>query len=119
MIIYMPDIDAHGRARISAIVKKVIAWNRTSAVKVGAMPGRPSHVTVKRIVAGAEVSEVMLMALGDKLKLPRDFLLYVGKGDIEKIEASARPGNDDDMDIIRVTVEMIRESRDDRHEQQN
>lgn len=117
MIIYM--IDTRGRARIAEFVKWAIAWNRTSAVKVGAMPGRPSRETIQRIVAGDQVSDVMLMALGDKLKLPRDFLLYVGTGDIRKIEASARPGNQDDQDLIRWTVEMIRESRDDRREQRN
>lgn len=117
MIIYM--IDKRGRARISETVKRVIAWNRTSAVKVGAMPGSPSRETIQRVVAGEQVSEVMLMALGDKLQLPRDFLIYVGTGDIRKIEASARPGRDDDLDLIRVVVEMIRESHGDRHEQQN
>lgn len=117
MICYM--IDTRGRARISEFVKRAIAWNRTSAVKVGAMPGRPSRETIQRIVAGDKVSDVMLMALGDKLKLPRDFLLYVGTGDIKKIEASARPDRDDDQDLIRWTVEMVRESRDDRRRQQS
>lgn len=108
MILYM--IDTRGRARISEIVKRVIGWNRTSAVKVGAMPGSPSRETIQRIVAGEQVSDVMLMALGDKLQLPRDFLIYVGTGDIRRIEASARPGREDDLDLIRVVVEMLRES---------
>jgi hypothetical protein len=117
MIIYM--IDTRGRARISAFVKRAIAWNRTSAVKVGAMPGRPSRETIQRIVAGEQVSDVMLMALGDKLGLPRDFLIYIGTGDIRKIEASARPGHDGDPDLIRWTLEMMRESGPDLREQWN
>lgn len=120
MIIYMDEsIDRRGRARIAETVKRVIGWNRTSAVKVGAMPGSPSRETIQRIVAGEQVSDVMLMALGDKLRLPRDFLIYVGTGDVRKIRASARPGRDDDLDLIRVVVEMIEEPPSDRFEQRN
>jgi hypothetical protein len=95
-------IDNSGRARIGEFVRKAIAWKQTSAVKVGAMPGRPSRETIQRIVAGEEVSEVSLLALGTKLGLPADYLIYVGTGDIRRIRRSGA-----DPDLIRVTVDLI------------
>jgi hypothetical protein len=100
MIHYM--IDNSGRARIGEFVRKAIAWKQTSAVKVAAMTGRPSRQTIQRIVAGEEVSEMSLMALGTKLGLPADYLLYVGTGDIPRIRRSGA-----DPDLIRVTLELI------------
>jgi hypothetical protein len=100
MIHYM--IDNSGRTRIGEFVRKAIARQGTSAVKVGAMPGRPSRETIQRIVAGDEVSEVSLMALGTKLGLPADYLIYVGTGDTRRIRRSGA-----DPDLIRVTIELI------------
>lgn len=108
MIVYM--IDTQGRMRIGRVVGAEMARRGITGGRLAAS-GRPGIATINRVKAGdPKVSDVMLRALGDRLDLPRDFLLYVGTGDIAKIEASARPGKDDDQDLIRWTVEMIRDS---------
>lgn len=115
MILFM--IDTTGRARIGTLVNAEMAKRGMTGARLAA-GGSPGIATINRIKAGdPKVSDFMLRALGDRLGLPRDFLIYVGTGDIRKIEASARPGHDDDPDLIRWTVEMIRESRSDRREQ--
>lgn len=101
MIIYM--IDNQGRARIGRFVRDQIARQGLGQEEVGAMPGRPSWPTIKRIVAGdPSVSELMLLALGAKLGLPADYLIYIGTGDIHRIKKSgASP------DLIRVTIDLV------------
>lgn len=104
MILHM--IDTRGRARIAELVRAAIAWRRTSAAKVGAMPGRPGIATIDRVKAGDEVSDTMLRALGDKLGLPPDYLLYVGAGDIERIRRSGA-----DPAEVQWTVDLIEADR--------
>lgn len=102
MIVFMNEqIDAHGRARISALVKAVLGWEGLSVPKIAAT-GRPSKATINRIKAGEEVSETMLRAMGDKLRLPKDFLLYVGTGDTVRIRNSSA-----DPDLVRWTLDLI------------
>jgi len=107
MIIYM--IDSAGRARIGRFVRDEIARRGTTPEEVGAKPGRPSLVTIKRIKAGdPSVSELMFLALGTKLELPADYLMYIGTGDLRRIKRSgAAP------DLIRVTLELFRDDNDD------
>ncbi|SRR6266498_2312070 len=105
MIVYM--IDSQGRARIAALVTTVIGRRGTSVAKVGAMPGAPSRETIFRVLRKEDVREPMLQALGAKLGLPMDFILYVGAGDVEKIRAAAM----DDPDLVRWTVDLIKADR--------
>lgn len=112
MIIHM--IDSAGRERIGRFVRDEIARQGTTPEEVGAKPGRPSLVTIKRIKAGdSSVSELMFLALGTKLGLPADYLMYIGTADIKRIRRSgAAP------DLIRVTLELFHDDNPDllRHE---
>lgn len=103
MIIYM--IDARGRARIAKLVKHEIARQGRTAAEVGAL-GMPSLPTIKRVKAGEEVSDEMLDALGGRLGLPRDFILYVGTGDVRKVRNSGA-----EPDLIRWSLELIQADR--------
>lgn len=107
MILYM--IDTQGRSRIGRLVSAEISRRGMTGLRL-ASSGRPGIATINRIKAGdPRVSLQMLRALGDKLGLPRDFLIYVGTGDVARIRASARPGNPDDADLIRWTEDLIDE----------
>jgi ABC-type Fe3+-hydroxamate transport system substrate-binding protein len=101
MILHM--IDNQGRTRIGRFVRDEIARQGSDQREVGARPGRPGFPTIKRIVAGdPNVSELMLLALGGKLGLPANYLIYVGTGDIRRIKKSgASP------DLIQVTIDLI------------
>jgi len=101
MIIHM--IDRHGRARIARFVADEIARQGTSARSLGAAPGRPSLPTIKRVRAeDPDVSDTMLRALGGKLRLPADWLIYIGTGDERRIRESGA-----DPDLIRVTLDLF------------
>ena len=101
MILYM--IDRRGRARIARFVTDEIARQGLTTRSLGAAPGRPSLPTIKRIkAADVDVTETMLRAMGGKLKLPADWLIYIGLGDVRKIRNSgAAP------DLIRVTLDLF------------
>lgn len=104
MILYM--IDRSGRARIARFVTDEIARQGLTARSLGAAPGRPSLPTIKRIkAADPEVSETMLRAMGGKLTLPADWLIYIGTGDERRIrDSGASP------DLVRVTLELFEDS---------
>jgi len=96
-------IDSQGRARIAQFVRDHIERLGTSAEAVGAAPGRPRIATIKRIkAADPDVSDSMLRALGGKLRLPFDWLIYIGAGDVRRIQESGA-----DPDLIRVTLDLI------------
>lgn len=101
-------IDTQGRIRIGMLVRAAMGWQGLSGSRIEA-GGRVSRATVDRVKRGdPKVSDTMLRALGDTLGLPRDYLLYVGNGDIRKIQESGA-----DPDLIRVTIDMIRSGPDD------
>jgi hypothetical protein len=102
MLIFM--IDDQGRIRIGTLVRAAMGWQGLSASRIEA-GGRISRATVDRVKRGDRLSDTMLRALGDTLGLPRDYLLYVGTGDIQKIEASGA-----DPDLIRWTTDLIEAS---------
>jgi len=104
MILFM--IDSRGRTRIGETVKAVMAWEGYTGVGIDST-GRVSRATINRAKRGDQISNTMLRALGDALGLPRDYLLYVGAGDVRKIEASGA-----DPDLIRWTVDLILSSED-------
>lgn len=100
-------IDTAGRKRIADLVRAQMGWLGLSGPKIEA-GGRVSRATVDRVKRGDErISDTTLRGLGDALSLPRDFLLYMGAGDIERIEAAAG-----DPDLIRWTVERIKADAD-------
>lgn len=101
MILYM--IDRLGRARIARFVTDEIARQGLSTRTLGTAPGRPRLPTIKRIKAeDPDVSETMLRAMGGKLKLPADWLVYIGTGDVRRIRNSGA-----DSDLIRVTLDLF------------
>ena len=99
MLIFM--IDDQGRIRIGTLVRAAMGWQGLSGSRIEA-GGRVSRATVDRVKRGDRISDTMLRALGDTLGLPRDYLLYVGTGDVAKIEASGA-----DPDLIRWTTDLI------------
>lgn len=101
MILYM--IDRQGRAHIARFVTDEIARQGLSTRSIAAAPGRPSLPTIKRIkAADTDVSETMLRAMGGKLGLPADWLIYIGTGDQRRIRNSGA-----DPDLIRVTLDLF------------
>lgn len=99
MLLFM--IDARGRVLIGETVKAVMAWEGYTGVGIDST-GRVSRATINRAKRGDPISENMLRALGDALGLPRDYLLYVGAGNVRRIEASGA-----DPDLIRWTTDLI------------
>jgi hypothetical protein len=104
MLLFM--IDSRGRTRIGETVKAVMAWEGYTGVGIDST-GRVSRATINRAKRGDQISNVMLRALGDALGLPRDYLLYVGTGNVRRIETSGA-----DPDLIRWTVDLILSSDD-------
>jgi hypothetical protein len=102
MLLFM--IDARGRTLIGETVKAVMAWEGYTGVGIDST-GRVSRATINRAKRGDVISDTMLRALGDALGLPRDYLLYVGAGDVRKIQASGA-----DPDLIRWTTDLIQTS---------
>lgn len=94
-------IDDQGRIRIGMLVRAAMGWQGLSASRIEA-GGRVSRATVDRVKRGDKLSDTMLRALGDTLGLPRDYLLYVGTGDVAKVQASGA-----DPDLIRWTTDLI------------
>jgi hypothetical protein len=83
---------------VGELVRAALAWSRVSPSSAGV-----SRATLDRVKRGDQVSETMLRALGDALGLPRDFLLYVGAGDVANVVRSAS----DDRDLCRWTLTML------------
>lgn len=104
MIFFM--IDTAGRQRIATLVRAAMGWTGLSGPAIEAR-GRVSRATIDRVKRGDErVSDTMLRALGDQLDMPRDFLLYVGAGDVRQIEASGG-----DPDLVRWTLDLLKEDQ--------
>lgn len=96
------DMDEQGRARVAELVKAAMGWRGISGSKIDST-GRVSRATVDRIKRRENVSHAMLRALGDILGLPRDYLLYVGNGDVEAVISSGAT----DPDLLRWTLELM------------
>lgn len=94
-------IDPRGRVWIGETVKAVMAWDGYTGVGIDST-GRVSRATINRAKRGDQISDTMLRALGDALGLPRDYLLYVGSGNVRKIESSGA-----DPDLIRWTTDLV------------
>lgn len=99
-------IDAEGRQRIAAFVHAALGWDYMQSSK-NLTTGRLSRASVDRVKRGEVVSDTLLRALGKKLDLPRDFLLYIGYGDTGRIERLAEDADDDLRDLVRWTLEHL------------
>lgn len=99
MLLFM--IDSRGRARIGETIKAVMAWEGYTGVGIDST-GRVSRASINRAKRGDHVSDTMLRAIGDALDLPRDFLLYVGAGDVRGIQNSGA-----EPDVIRWAIHLI------------
>lgn len=98
-----PVIDEAGRGRIAELVRASMGWQGLSGPAIEAT-GRVSRATVDRIKrADPNVSDTMLRALGDVLGLPRDFLIYVGAGNLGAIRDAASA----DPDLVRWTLATL------------
>lgn len=105
----MTEIDETGRARIAEFVHAAMGWAGVNAARNFARTGRVSKATIDRVKRGETVSDTLLRALGDVLDLPRDFLLYIGYGDADRIEHLGVENADDAnlRDLIRWTLEHL------------
>lgn len=100
--------ETQGRQHVAELVRAMMAWSGLSGPAIDAT-GRVSRASVDRIKRGdVTVSDTMLRALGDVLGLPRDYLLYVLRGDTAAIERSTA-----DADLVRWTVDLMRDPVDD------
>lgn len=94
--------DEAGRKRIAETVRAAMAWKGMTAAHIEASR-RISRASIDRVKrSDPKVSDTVLRGLGDALGLPRDFLLYVGAGDIKRIEATSG-----DADLVRWAVDLI------------
>lgn len=102
------EMTEAGRHRIAEFVHAALGWAGQNASKRFAGTGRVSKGTIDRVKRGESVSDTMLRALGDVLGLPRDFLLYIGYGEVDRIERLAESEDDADRkDLIRWTLEHL------------
>lgn len=104
------EIDTEGRLRIATFVHAAMGWAGQNTSKKLAGTGRITRSAIDRVKRGEHVSDTLLRALGDVLDLPRDFLLYIGHGDVERIERIGEHADDDDddlRDLIRWTLEHL------------
>lgn len=96
------EISDLGREMLAELVTAAMGWNGMSGPSIS-RTGRIGLSTVNRVKRLEPVSETMLRALGDVLDLPRDYLLYVGRVDVESIVRSAQW----DRDLLRWTMDML------------
>ncbi len=96
------EIDDDGRQRMSELVRAAMGWAGTTGPKLVGT-GRVSKATIERVKKCDDVSDTMLRALGDVLGMPRDYLLYVGQGDVGRIKGTAG----EDPDLVRWTLDHL------------
>lgn len=98
-----------GRRRIAEFVHAALGWAGQNAQKNLVGTGRVSKTTVDRVKRAEDVSDTLLRALGDVMGLPRDFLLYIGYGQVQRLERLlADAGEDANLrDLIRWTLDHL------------
>jgi hypothetical protein len=100
-------IDEAGRRRIAEFVHAAMGWAGMNASKKFTGTGRISKATIDRVKRGDDVSPTLLRGLGDVLELPRDYLLYIGYGDVGRIERLADTEDPNRQDLIRWTLDHL------------
>jgi hypothetical protein len=103
------EMPEAGRRRIAQFVHAALGWAGQNAQKRLVGTGRVSKATVDRVKRGDEVSDTMLRALGDVMSLPRDYLLYIGYGEVDRLERLLVEAKDDAnlRDLIRWTLDHL------------
>lgn len=91
-----------GRRNVAALVVAAMGWAGKSGPDIS-RTGRVGLSTVNRVKRLEAVSDTMLRALGDVLDLPRDYLLYVGRHDVENVIRAGRH----DPDLLRWTIDLM------------
>lgn len=97
-------IDEAGRRRIAKFVDAALGWAGMESAKRLAGTGRVSKATIDRVKRGEDVSDTMLRGLGVVLELPRDYLLYIGYGDVDRIKELADTDDLNRQDLIHWTL---------------
>lgn len=101
-------MDEAGRRRIAEFVHAALGWAGKDSNKKLLGTGRVSKATIDRVKRAEDVSDAMLRGLGDVLDLPRDFLLYIGYGEVERIERLMTDDADANLrDLIRWTLDHL------------
>jgi hypothetical protein len=77
-------------------------WRGLTGVTIDA-GGQISRATLDRIKRHDTVSDGILRALGDILDLPRDYLIHVGRGDVERIVRAGAA----DPELLRWTMTLM------------
>lgn len=105
----MTEMTEAGRRRIAEFVHAALGWAGQNASKNLLETGRVSKATLDRVKRSEEVSDTMLRGLGDVLGLPRDFLLYIGYGEVDRIDRLMieAEGNANLKDLIRWTLDHL------------
>lgn len=106
-------IDSEGRLRIAAFIYALLGWDGPDVAEKLLGSGRVSRTTLDRVKRGDNVSDTMLRAMGDVLDLPRDYLLYIGRANVDRIERLLPEANDDLRDLIRWTLDLFEPEPDD------
>lgn len=102
------SIDDAGRQRIAEFVHAALGWAGINAAKRFYGTGRISRATLDRVKQAQDVSPTMLRAVGDVLELPRDYLLYIGYADTDRIRKLAEDTDDENRkDLIRWTLDHL------------
>lgn len=100
-------IDAEGRQRIAAFIYALLGWDGPAVMNKLIGSGRVSKTTIDRVKRGEAVSDTMLRAMGDVLDLPRDYLLYIGCGNVDRIERLLPEADDDFREVLRWTLDLF------------
>lgn len=102
------QMDEVGRRRVAEFVHAALGWAGMNASKRFTGTGRISRATLDRVKQGQDVSPTLLRALGEVLELPRDYLLYIGYGDVDRIQKLAEETtNENRRDLIRWTLDHL------------
>lgn len=100
-------MDAEGRLRIAAFLQALLGWDYPVTAQKLLGSGRVSPATIARAKRGEVVSDTMLRVIGDVLGLPRDFLIYIGYGNADRIERLLPEANDDFREVLRWTLDLF------------
>lgn len=100
-------IDEAGRRRIAEFMHAALGWAGANATKNLSGTGRVGKGTVDRVKRGEVVSETFLRAVGDVMGLPRDYLLYIGHADVERLSRLGQTDDADRQDLVRWTLEHL------------
>jgi hypothetical protein len=100
-------MDEAGRRRIAEFVHAALGWAGANASKNFSETRRVSKTTMDRVKRGEVVSDTYLRAVGDVMGLPRDYLLYIGYADLDRLSRLGETSDADRQDLVRWTLEHL------------